>query len=632
MKRLLVLCLALMSGTASTGSKENLERISFSSFRPAQWDIYHIPRDGKPIRLTRHAALDYEATVSPDGRWLVFTSERDGSPDLFAMDLEGDKTPRKLVESPAMEDQAAFSPDGRKIVFVSTAAGTADLYEMAFEPTKTLPLERTKRLTNHERAELRPVYSADGKRIIFTSNRDSVDRGHPVFPFAIMTFGDLYSLTIASGKIERLTAEQGWDGSAALSPDGKFIYFYSERQENSPRLYRMPAGGGNAEKLPVDELALSPTVMPDGSVIYVTGDPQKMQWALRRITVDGELSDIQTDDIFCFGPSPDGNGGLFCHGVPRALFEGPPDYTGFPGPLLAENFPKPVRLADRDVDLYPIRNGFSAPLRPGAAEILHLGPIPVELLLTTIAGSEIRKIAAFDPAPLMPTRRQIMGAHWSSDGEQIVFAVKRFRDSSVQGDIWLVNADGTELGNLTDGSAPAAGMPDFGAGDTRIVFASHQAGATDIMMMSADGSGMTNLTGTREHRENFPALSPDGSLLAFASDQDGVIDESTGERFMDIYLADIRSDGSLGEPVRITGGPGQKAHPRFSPDGEWIVYASGKGDVNDEYPVLANVIFSPQLYGEIYAYRISDGASFRLTHDKWENGAPYWAAPLPEQD
>ena len=65
--------------------------------------------------------FDYHARFTPDGRSIVFTSERngDGQADIFRSDLDGSNM-RPLAASPAVEDGAAVSPDGRTLAFVST--------------------------------------------------------------------------------------------------------------------------------------------------------------------------------------------------------------------------------------------------------------------------------------------------------------------------------------------------------------------------------------------------------------------------------------------------------------------------------------------------------------------------------
>ena len=110
-----LLVIAAATGRAQgTGEAEpSRETIVYSSIQPANWDLYLFDGPGsEPRRLTTDPGLDYNGVVSPDGRWVVFTSERTGSPDLYVLDLHGDAGPRPLVEGPAMEDAAAISPDG----------------------------------------------------------------------------------------------------------------------------------------------------------------------------------------------------------------------------------------------------------------------------------------------------------------------------------------------------------------------------------------------------------------------------------------------------------------------------------------------------------------------------------------
>ena len=114
------------------------ERIVYSSLRPGNWDVYYFAApNAAPVALTADSpGLDYDAAISPDGRWVVFTSERRGNPDLYAVDVEAVRNgaapaARLLIDSPALEDQAAFSADGRTLAFVSTASGNADVFTSA---------------------------------------------------------------------------------------------------------------------------------------------------------------------------------------------------------------------------------------------------------------------------------------------------------------------------------------------------------------------------------------------------------------------------------------------------------------------------------------------------------------------
>ncbi len=121
--------------TTETPGETLEETIVYSTIRPANWDLYLFEEPGAPPqRLTTHPSPDYNAAFSPDGRWVVFTSDRHGTADLFALDLENPGVPVRLTASNAMEDAAAFSPDGRSLAFVSTQSGNPDVFVMPFSP------------------------------------------------------------------------------------------------------------------------------------------------------------------------------------------------------------------------------------------------------------------------------------------------------------------------------------------------------------------------------------------------------------------------------------------------------------------------------------------------------------------
>lgn len=136
------------------------EEIFYSSYRPQGWDIYLSKDDGLNFsRLTEHESLDYDAKISVDGQWVVFTSERNGRPQLVIKSTQDDSSPRLLVFSNSMQDQVDFSPDGKWIVFVSTHGGNADIYKLPFSPLETLSIADAVNLTNDPGGDFRPSFS-----------------------------------------------------------------------------------------------------------------------------------------------------------------------------------------------------------------------------------------------------------------------------------------------------------------------------------------------------------------------------------------------------------------------------------------------------------------------------------------
>src|SRR5215831_7377625 len=98
-----------------------INQIAVDRFLPNKVSLYVANADGTSERLLlqQPSGLDYNAAYSADGKTVVFTSERDGSAELYTVRSDGTGIQR-LTDNPAFDDQAFFSPDGRRIVFVST--------------------------------------------------------------------------------------------------------------------------------------------------------------------------------------------------------------------------------------------------------------------------------------------------------------------------------------------------------------------------------------------------------------------------------------------------------------------------------------------------------------------------------
>jgi TolB protein len=161
----LICILAFASATLVCSATD---RIIFLRISPSESRLFISNANGSGERaLTQPGALDYNPVWSPKGDWIVFTSERGGSADLYRIHPDGTGLDR-LTDDPAYDDQAAFSPDGKQIVFVTTrATGTANLWILDAVTRQAKPL------TSGRGGDFRPAWSPDGKWIAFSSDRES---------------------------------------------------------------------------------------------------------------------------------------------------------------------------------------------------------------------------------------------------------------------------------------------------------------------------------------------------------------------------------------------------------------------------------------------------------------------------
>jgi Tol biopolymer transport system component len=202
-----------------------------------EYEIYRANSDGTNLRcIIRSSGYDAEATVSPTGDRIVFTSTRDGDIELYSCDLDGSNV-RRLTHEFGYDGGAFFSFDGSKIVFRASRPKGKDSIEYAELLQKHLVRPRAleifvmdsdgtniRQVTNNGAANFAPFFHPDGKRIIFASNMaDPSSRNF-----------DLYIINIDGTGLERITYYEGFDGFPMFSRDGKKLIFCSNRNGSRP--------------------------------------------------------------------------------------------------------------------------------------------------------------------------------------------------------------------------------------------------------------------------------------------------------------------------------------------------------------------------------------------------------------
>jgi Tol biopolymer transport system component len=197
------------------------------------FDIYMAEPDGSNLkRMTDAYGYDAEATVSPVGDKIVFTSTRDGDPEIYTMNLDGSDQTRLTYEK-GYDGGPFFSLDGTKIVFrasrpvtESDMADYDDLVKYGLVRPTALELyvmdadgKNMKQVTDFGRASFAPFFFPDAKRIIFSSNMNSESP---------MNF-DLYMINVDGSGLEQITFYEAFDGFPMFTRDGKKLVFASNR-------------------------------------------------------------------------------------------------------------------------------------------------------------------------------------------------------------------------------------------------------------------------------------------------------------------------------------------------------------------------------------------------------------------
>ena len=203
------------------------------------FDIYTARPDGSGLRrLTRYGVYTAEGVLSPDRRKIVFTSLKDGDLDIYIMNVDGSSV-RKLTSQLGYDGGAWWSPDGKQIVYRAnhpqTAAEIATyrdfLAQRLVRPNKMdlwiMNADGTnqRQITHLGAASFGPSWTADGRKIIFSSNHHTDPK--------LGNF-DLFLINPDGSGLEQVTTASTFDGFPMFSPDGRKLVWASNRHDANP--------------------------------------------------------------------------------------------------------------------------------------------------------------------------------------------------------------------------------------------------------------------------------------------------------------------------------------------------------------------------------------------------------------
>jgi Tol biopolymer transport system component len=591
--------LALVAGVWLSGASDPDKIVLARVFpQPGQVGLFIAAADGSGERaLLATPDIDYDATWSPDGAFIVFTSERNGSADLYRVRADGSELER-LTDDPAYDDQAAFAPDGKRVVFVSTrAGGTSNLWTMDLKTRRPRPL------TSGVGGDFRPAWSPDGKWIAFASDRLSD------LPFAHgrwerLQLADIYVIHPDGTGLKRITEHGEFCGSPKWFGDNTRVLAYCMSAEQTlenrlpapehaddTRLVSIDVATGAATDVPAGPgVKFNPSLLPGGVIGFLRKDGA--QGICYSNGKHGPLGQIRTAAW-----SPDGMRVVYHRRVPTKR------------KLWVKTF---SRSANYELTLTALLPSFSptgdrfVTIAAGGAD--HLGS-GIQVVST---GGDNATLVYQDKT------RNVLGPQWSPRGDSIIFSIGIFdaffngfhgqflkSEDRVDGgaQIAMINADGSGYRALTKGPNNN-GFPSLSPDGRQFVYRSFGPEGDGLRIMNVETQSSTMLNAGYD---NFPLWSPRGDLIMFSRLSEG-----------NYQICTIKPDGTGIKPLTNT--RGNNAHQGWSPDGEHIVFASTRLGFKDE------VIYTdaPQPNGEIFVMRYDGTNVTQLTDNQWEDGTPAW--------
>ncbi len=615
----LIACCTSFGADAATKGTMLLNRVG-----PVTSELYVANADGSnEHKLLPTPGFDYHAAFSADGKWIVFTSERDGlgQSELYRVKADGSGLQR-LTRHIAIDDAAVFSPvDADTIAFVSSrnganAWGTTNIWTLKISTgalknvTGDIPFD-----ANKPHGYFRPSISPDGQWIAFSSDIGSEWRGHnlPV-GWERTQESSIYVIHSDGTGFRKVSSNPGFDeGSPTWSPDGTSLVFYETPVESTWGAHRPELINSIASQLVQVRLSdLSKKVLTSSPGFKVF--PQFLSATNLAYHVKGGATEglYTTDGQFRATPnsgirsprySPDGAAMVYekvsfrpatKNGTP--LFSFDPDWSY----RYTDVFPQ--LSADRKQLVYTEKAMGSAvavmnPDFTGYRRIYDpatSGANP-EMVMKGLAG-------AFQPT-------------WSPNREWVAFGVGQwfFTRAIGAGTIMRIKADGSMNGKpeaLTDGTANA-GFPSYSPDGKMLVYRLWSPQVKGLRLLDLDTRQITILT---TEPDNVPGWSPDGTKIVFTRK---LVDPKDPNKFnFDVFT--IKPDGS--DLKRLTVGPSNDAHAVWTWDGR-IAYCSGNYGFRDELALYDNS-FQPD--GQNWVMNADGSNQHAVTDTLWEEAMPLY--------
>jgi Tol biopolymer transport system component len=613
MSRVAIAVLGVLSGLAASAAAMGKDVMLMNRIGPSKMELYIAAADGSNEHrlLPDSKGLDYDPSFSPDGQWIVFTSERDaegsGQADLYRVHPDGTGLER-LTTDTSMEDAGALSPDGTQLVYVSTKGGarTTNIWVM------DLKSKRARNLTGDGKSDapltmnsnFRPAWSPDGKWIAFTSDRGEKWAGAEGGAGAGHTQPtSLYIVQSDGTGLRRLTSTTPNDsiGAPKWSADGKKIAVYQipVRETFMARMAGFPNVPfvTTAQIMEVDVASGSMRAVTNGPGLKT--NPQYLAngivgYLIKGTAKDGDAAGIAYSDgsrgtrgvVRSPSWSPDGRTVVYYKQdlTNRAQYTRLYSWDKKREYRYTDVFPaicpKSGRLAITDLD-FPFGNP--------TASVSVMNP----------DGTDRKKIFQRpDGASLVPT--------WSPDCQRIAFGFGAFFGGRgfAPANIRMVNVDGSDSKEVTSGKFNV-GFPAWSPDGATIIFRTwgdeKSKEARGLRALKLADNSVSVLT---TEWDNFPFYSPSGDRVVFTRRMPDT----------DFEVFTMKPDGS--DAQRLTSTRGADAHATWSSDGREIWFESSRTGFKDEAALYDT---SPQPYAQVFLMR-RDGSNVRqLTDSKWED-------------
>ncbi len=391
-------------------------------------------------QLTDEPGQELYPSLSPDGKTVIYAGRASGNWDIYSLRVGGKNPVNLTKDSTADDTQPVFSPDGERIAFRSDRDG-GGIFVMGATG------ENVKRVTDFG---YNPAWSPDGGQIAFASTI-----ANPEARLSSQT--QLFTVNITTGEKHPITPQTGIAVQPNWSPHGYRIAYWAQVQGRL-NVWTIPASGGEAARVTNDaSVDWNPVWSPDGAWLYFASD-RGGSMNLWRAPINeksgkvlGEIEPVTTPSTYAANLSFSRSGSQMAY-------------------------------MQRTQSSHIYRVGFDP---------LH-------------------ETAVGQPEPVTQGSRSTGTPNVSPDGEWIAAV-----EASQQGNVLVVRRDGSGLRHLTD-DVYRNRIPVWSPDGKLLAFISNRGGRVDIWTIRPDGGSLRQLTYTLNGSITRPVWSPDGKRLMYS--------------------------------------------------------------------------------------------------------------------